>query len=388
MKAYGMASRVPNLVTGMTVMGMPRVPIPDYLNNLNNITIHDICHVDNHKYPNVASLFLLKDLKKAKSWQVTNLTHLELPEIYNNKKVFESIIKEKKDMYPKLVNFYTNEPYYNKAYWVKIEYINDLSQTAYTRAEIKTNRLIDVTTENIGNLSLYLSREFMQLDNSIDIIVNNINYSINIDTYSKVEIFIKENATQVNVITLNKEEFEKYYEGFIICEELMGIKQTYLRKCIVIKPELLQSNKNSFTEDMLYVLQNPLKEFVRNYKYNLILSSEIDMDKLGASNFVYLNDARKLTDNDKKLFIGDTNIQIESDRIYINENSFEGQYFAVIKYPNPYNKDKVALLVVYNSDQLETELMKFWGSYYINPIFHSNAVVYNGGSYYTIREKL
>jgi hypothetical protein len=271
---------------------------------------------------------------------------------------------------------------------VKIGYISHVTHKASVKAEIKNNKLIDITTENIANLSLYLSRELMSLDEALEIIVNNISCSINIDAYSKVDITIKENDVLVSVLMLNAEEFEKYYEGFEIKEELMGIKQAYFKKCIIIKPELLKDNKSSFTTDMLYALQNPLKEFVRNYKYNLIPSAEIDSDTLGSSNYVYFSDARSLTDNQKKLFIGQTNIEIETDGIRINETQFEGEYFAVIKFSNPYNKDKVALLVVYNSDQLESELMKFWESYYINPIFHSNAVVYSSGSYYSIRESL
>ncbi len=381
-KAYGMLLRKPDLAAAVSVSGLPRITSLEELKNLSNTTIHDICNVDNHKLPNIASLYILRDMKKAKNWLVTNLTHLELPEIYNNRKVFENIIAEKKDKYPKLVHFYTKEPYYNKAYWVKLDYISDLTKKAYIKAEIKNNLLIEIITENIQQISLYLSKKYMELETEIAVIVNNKNHNITINNYSKVEISTKEDI-KARVIELSEEEFEKHYNSLELDHKLMGIKQTYLKKCIIIKPEQIQST--SFTDQMLYALQNPLKEFVTNYKYEQIQGAKADADLLSTTNYVYFNDARQLTHNDRKLFIKDTNISIEADSISLNHNKFEGEYFAVVKCPNPYNKDKTALFVIYNNEKLEAELRGFWESYYINLIFHSNAVVYNNGEYHSIR---
>lgn len=88
------------------------------------------------------------------------------------------------------------------------------------------------------------------------------------------------------IIPLGREEFLKQYDSITVNENLLGLKQVYLKKCLILRPDSNTSNGDEFQNRLFDILQSPLKERLRNYRYEAADESVVDELKLAGSNFV------------------------------------------------------------------------------------------------------
>lgn len=390
LRALSMATRKPDLfaaVVSITATARLDLKNPEYewLKNIDNLAVYSICNLEDHIFNGARVLNTLRYIKNVRSWSIHGFSHVEFDHLSNTALLLEEVIKERKEKYPKHLQFTTYEPIYNKSYWLKVEYIEDLSRKSVVKAGIKSSSLMEIETENVGVLGILAGLDEMGLCRDIRIRVDNQEESLCLTEYSYITVTLKEGGMLCETVSLSRGEFFKKYNSISLNEEYMGIKELYFSKCSIIRPELCKGYSKVFIKGLDFVLRNPLKERNRNYKYNLINKEEADGKALGSGNFIYAADTRSQND-----FLGRmldyTGIKADEAGITIEEAGYTGDYFALVKCKNPFNHERQALLILINNECLEKELLGFLNSFDTNSLFYSDAVVYNNGCYTSFRK--
>ncbi|MFZ5989299.1 MAG: hypothetical protein ACOYWZ_19565 [Bacillota bacterium] len=390
LRTLSLAVRKPDLfAAAASILGTPRMdlknPEYEYLKNIDNMTVYSVCSIEDNIFNCSRVLDALNYMKKVRRWEYYNFNHMNFCDYVENSKLLDMLIKEKREKFPKKIQYTTHEPIYNKSHWISIDHIDDLNHEASIKAEIKGRNQINVETKNIKNFCILLATELMEIDRHIMLRINDKEQTINTGKYAKVLVTWVDGSFLTCVNEISEDEFLREYDSIDINEDLMGIKQVYFKKCRIIKPDYYKNNKKSFSKRLFYVLQYPLKERNRNYRYDISLESELNFENLGESNFVYVIDPRQPGDMQQRI-LNSAGLKIHRYGIGYGQMEYKGDYFAVIKCENPLDKEKLSVLIVYNSDEVEDELIKFLNSFDTNSLFYSDAVIYNNGSYHSHRK--
>lgn len=388
-RSINLAMRFPDLFSAVGSFGGTarlelKNPDYEYIKNLDNTMLYSFCNADDFTFNSARILYSLKHFKNYKNWIFHNLAHNEYQDLLSSEKLMKEVIKEKRISYPKSIRYKTYEPIYNKAYWAKIEYIEDLSRTASIEAQIKNENTIDIKTDNIRSFSILIDRDSMGLNRDVQLYVNGMDLKLCIDKFSKNIVVIEDESLKYEDITLSEDSFAKEYDYIGVDENLMGIKHLYFKKCTIVKPDSFNNSKNALAKKLPAILQSPLKEKNLNYTYNMVCESEADKYLLSQGNFIYVVDLNKVYPGFEALW-KDTELEFDKHQINYRKNNFTGDYFALVKCKNPYNNSNHALFVIYNSDRAGEELMNFLNTFDVNSLFYSEAVVYNNGNYYSYR---
>ncbi|WP_265445502.1 hypothetical protein [Acetivibrio straminisolvens] len=389
-RSINLAMRFPDLFSAVgSFGGTARLDVknPDYeyIKNLDNTMLYSFCNVDDFTFNSARILYTLKHFKNHKNWIFYNLAHNEYQDLLSSEKLMKEVIKEKRIDYPRSIRYKTYEPIYNKAYWVRIDYMEDLSRTASIEAQIKNENTIEIKTDNIRIFSILINRKAMGLEREVRMYVDGEELELCLDEFSRIIVVKEDGKPKCETVTLSEDCFAKEYNYIGVDENLMGIKQLYFNKCTVVKPDVFKDSKNALAKKLPAVLQNPIKEKNLNYVYNGVYESEADKTLLGQGNFIYVVDLNKTYSEFEPLW---KEIGFEFGKSHINykNNKFTGDYFAMVKCENPFSKGKHALFVVYNSDRAAEELISFLNTFDINSLFYSEAIVYNNGNYYSYRQ--
>ena len=389
-KAFGMALRRPDLFAAAAgVNGAIRLDPdnPDYkfIHNLNNTMIYQLCNLEDELFNGARSLDTISRLSRVKVCDFVNYTHDDFDEFLNQGKLMRELLLEKRVKYPRRVEFTMYEPIYNRSFWVRVDFIHILTEKADINAEIKTPGFIEVRTTNIDSFSLLLDCDAMGLEHEIEIDVNGRKLIMQLTKFSKVTVSIKPDDYTVQITALSVESFMLEYDEIRIPEELMGLKAIYLHKCRIVRPEYFKLSPRAFTRKLFYVLQSPLKERVRNYKYELFWESELNPQVFSGGNLIYVVDTRQ-----DAPFQGEImerfGLRAEAACLYYGGQVYDAEYFGLLKYPNPWNPDFQMLIVIYNHDSVEDELLRFLNSMDTNGLFYSDAVIYHRGEYHSFRK--
>lgn len=390
LKAFSLALRKPDLFAGVVSFnGTPRLDLknPDYeyLKNISNTTIYSINLVEDNMFNHIRVIRTLKYLRKVKAWSFQGIPHDEFDELFNNQKVAKKVIQERRVKYPKSLFFTIHEPVYNKSYWLKAELISDLNSQAVIAAEIISKNKIKVDLENIDRCSLLLDKRAMGLNDRIELWINGFSHWVQISEYAEISINAQNPLMSIQTAVLSAQSFAEAYHSIGNDPGLLGIKEVYFTKCVIIKADYFQEKATAFIKDLFHLLQRPLKERIRNYKYNLVLENEITDANLAESNFVTVIDSRNISPFQQKVLDCMVNCKTDSSGINYHGKEFQGEYFALIKYINPSNHERYGLSIIYNTENLGEEIMSFVNSYDTNPLFYSDAVIYHEGRYHSFR---
>ncbi|OPZ87129.1 MAG: hypothetical protein BWY74_03470 [Firmicutes bacterium ADurb.Bin419] len=388
-RSINLAMRFPDLFSAVGAFGGTarlelKNPDYEYIKNLDNTMLYSFCNVDDFTFNSARILNSLKFFKNYKNWIFYNLAHNEYQDLLSSEKLMKEVIKEKRISYPESIRFKTYEPIYNKAYWARIEYMEDLSRTASIEARIKDESTIDIKTDNIRSFSILIDREAMGLSRDIRLHVDGLDLKLCIDKFSKHIIVREDGKLKCEAITLSEDNFAKEYDYIGVDENLMGLKQIYFKKCTIVRPDMFKDSKNALAKKLPAILQSPLKEKNLNYRYNTVYESEADKNLLSQGNFIYVVDLNKAYTEFDALW-RDIGLEFDKHQIKYRKNEFTGDYFAMVKCKNPYNNSKHALFVVYNSDGAGEELVNFLNTFDTNSLFYSEAVIYNNENYHSYR---
>ncbi len=389
--AFGMALRQPGLFTAIAcISGTPRLDINhpqyDYLKNLDNTMVYQLCSIQDYFYSCSRLLDTLNYFKKTRHWAYRNFGHDDVDELLNQGKLLKELIRERMDKYPKEIQYTTYEPIYNKSYWLKVEYMEDLNNKSVIKGRIESGSQIDVQVENIRCFSMLISTRHMELLKNIMLNIDGVEQEVHLYRYSRVRVALYASRPEVKVEKLTREAFCREYDHIGIHEDAMGIKQVYFRKCIIVKPACYRYNIKSFVKMLPRILRQPMKERNRNYNYEVFMEDEVDCGTLRKSNFIHIIDTRNRSDIQKEL-LQRLELNIGAGGMKYKSREYTGDYFALVKCPNPFNSSKQALIVAYNSDAVEDELSRFLLSFDSDPLFYSDTVIYNNGAYYSFRNK-
>jgi hypothetical protein len=379
------AVRKPDLFSGIgNITGLPGEEDIICFRNIENLNLYNLfCFKDLNNIALIASIQQSEHFKKIKNNFYNYYVHTEMNEFFNSRGLIKALLKEKKEKYPKKLWFTTKAPIYNKSYWIYIDIIENLNNNAEIEAEIQNESKIIISTCNIKRFSLLLGQKEMNLNKNIEILLNSISYKLEIENYLNISFDVQTSGVDLKLQLPDYLEFQRLYNSISIKEELLGLKQVYLEKSIILKPD-------NFIDDEDYgillfdILKKPLKGRIRNYKYEMLNEGIIDEKKLSESNFVmYINPLNISSLKEKILKF--TGIELDQAKIIYDNKRFEGNFFAIIKKKNPFNADKLALLAICNSKGAGEEMIRFLKTFDDNPLFFSDAVIYSNGEYHSIR---
>lgn len=389
LKSFGLAFRRPDLFAAVIgVNGTVRLELknPEFelLKNIDNTVCYQLCNIEDNAFNGSRVLITLGHLDKANNWNFTGYSHDDFDEFLNQGKLFREFIAEKRNKYPRRIEYITYEPIYNRSFWLKVEYIEDLSRRARIKAEIRSRKFIDIQLENIKSFSLLIHQEAMGLDGEIEIGVDQLKSRLRLGRFTKVNVTRDVDQLLITTAALPEESFIREYDDLRIDPNLMGIKQLYLKKCTIIQPDDLITKDRVFAKTLVHVLQFPLKERNRNYRYRVLKESGSDGAVLGTSNFIYVFDMENINEMRQQI-LERCGIRASVSSIQYGNNEYTGGYFGLIKCPNPFNGDFSALIIVFNHRSCQDELVKFFNSFDRNGLFYSDVVIYNHGSYHSFR---
>lgn len=389
MAGAGLALKAPHLFAAVTISwSTPRLDLnrPDYesLKNIDQMVSYHFLNVDDYSF-NFGRLWnTQKYFPKAKSWKYGNLSHVEAEVMFDYRRLFHEITEIRAEVYPRTIQFMVDEPVFNRSYWLMVNRIDDLHRKGLIKAQITGPNRIEVNTENIGRFSIYTNRGAMGLDSEVELDINGTRGWLRIDDFGRIDAGLDGNIPQIEYHSLSPENFGQIYSGIGIAEDLLGIKRIYTGKCLLVKPIPSKASHSVVMKRLLKLLQLPIKERTRNYKYDSCLESEINQAGLGQSNFIMVVDARNISDIQHRV-LDSVGLDPKPEGIDYENRQYSGVYFAVIKCQNPYNLNRYALLVIFNHDLMVEELIKFWSSFDYNNLFFSDAILYHREVYFSFR---
>lgn len=390
LKAFGMASRYPEVISGiLSLTGTARLDIrkPDYgyLENLSNIDVFQLTNIDDFVY----NFTRLKDtanrFKKIKAWDCHGFWHEEFEDyVLSSPKMITLLTDIKKDKYPKQIHFLTSEPIFHRSYWLNVERITDLSKKALAKVEVESESRVAIDLENIDRIGLLLHKKALDLGREVTIAINQQKHTLELFDYTEVDILIQpDGSLQLISHELNEERFLSRYNRIHFDPKRFGIRELYMDRCRIVKSQFDRSKK-SFSLKMFRMLRVPLKERTRYYEYNTLKETGSSPEKLSESNFVYLMDVGNLSEPQQDV-IKRLNLRCDTESLLYGESEFTGDYFAMIKSENPYDKTKKALIILANGAEAESALVEFMDSFDVNSLFYSDAVIYSNGKYHSFR---
>ncbi|GGI46483.1 hypothetical protein GCM10008018_17320 [Paenibacillus marchantiophytorum] len=392
-KTLRMAMQVPDTFAGIaSVIGDMRLNInePEYaqLDNMSNMTVLGLTSTEHWFFNSTRIMHFLKRLPKSTTRIIHGFMHNEFNAVLNSKMLLHKLIAEQRDPYPEELKLSVLEPGYNKTYWLKVEAIDDLEEPSQILAKKIAPNRIEIELNNIECFSLLLNREKMILADRIEIAVNGAVQRVALAPYCKLWVSWQPNNYRVEVIPMTEQEFEGKYHAIGVDEERMGIKQIYLNACTIIKPEGSNPSKRSMVSKLAYLLQNPIKDRYIYYKYETGNEQDWDweQERQTHTNHVFIIDARSKSKKQEKL-LNKLDINMDEERLIYREQMFAGTYFTFIKCRHPYYSERLLLIVAFNDDQVETEIITWMNAFETNSLFYNDAVVFHDGRYHGFRDR-
>lgn len=385
LKAYRLGFIAPDLFAGIaTLVGDMRIdanrPEYEWLDNLGNTTVYGLCSDENWFFNGSRKINLLKRLKKSRIRLYAGFFHNEFNSLHNSRALMRRLVQTDKERYPREIDFTVIEPCFSKSHWLRVRRIVDLRAAASVKAKLLSPQKLEIRADNVEELELLLSPVEMGLDARLDMTVNGRSLFARLNRYSRVTLSIRDDAVEVSVSSLSKEAFRTAYDAIGVDETQLGIKRLYTGKCTIVKP----NGRSPFTTKLSYLLQNPIRDRYIFYKYEACRESELPSELAGDSNYVFVVDARSPSSQQRKLMQA-VGLRLEPESLTWKGQTYEGDFYAFIACPNPWFADRLVMLVAYNNENLENEIVGLLNSFDRNPLFYYDALVYYQGSIQALR---
>ncbi len=388
-KLYRIAFIAPDLFAGVaSLLGDPRLdvyePEYEYLNNIDHTAVYGLNSVENWFFHSARKIDFLRRTRRSKIWAYHGFTHNEFNSLHNSKTLFRKLIAARRDRYPRTLSFRPVDPSHVKSYWLRVERIRDLCAKATVRAEIRSPGKIEITARNIDEFSLLLNAEAMKLNDEIEIAVNGLTRSVSLGKCARVWVALSDQRMDIGLKPLSKARFGKEYDRVDVAEDAMGIKQVYLHRCVFVRSDSGKEEDRAFRKKLSYLLQNPIKDRYIFYRYESRSESELEHEPECDMNTVHMVDVRHVSDMQRRL-LEQAGLRLEVSGMAFAEKQFSGHYFAFIKCEDPRRPGRFRLIVAYNGDELQSEIIQFMNTFDTNPLFWHDAVICHNRNYYSFR---
>lgn len=391
-KGYGLAIKNPGLFAAIfNINGTIRTDLvnPDYelIHNLDTISINQLFNVEEEAFNGARVAEAFSHIKNIKIWSSSYYSHDDFNDAQNSNILIKELLKCDRNKYPKHIHFTTYDAMFNRCNWIQVDQMLDLTSKCSIDAKIVSTDHIVLESNNIGIVSLLLNKEEMNLDNVVTITIDGQDIQIKLTDYLRVIIKWNQEGFNVEMRNLTKEEYFKRFDVIKIDDSLMGLKQLYFKKCRIVSAPFYRGKKDIMIRRLLKLLNSPLREKNKNYRYDKFVEDELDTITIADSNFVYLasiNEPSKL----QQRLLEQANCEVTKEQITYDGTIFTGESFVLAKCANPYNIDRKALLVAYNSDAMLQEIINLFNTFDTNGIFYADAIVYNDGQYHTVQNQI
>lgn len=356
-----------------------------YIDNADNLPAYYLACLVDFTVNTARNLFVASRLKRFHTFYLQDFAHDEFDEVFNSQKLVQELIQKKKEEYPKEISFTSYYRKYNKSYWIRIEARTDYKCQSFLQAGVDLKKRILVRTENIKSFTLLLNRSKLGLMNSVTIVVNHEDITVQMEDYAKILIHETEVGHTAALVNLNREDFEELYFASGPDEKDTGLKQVYLNKCMLIMPDAYKADRRVDIRKMFTLLSNPLSTPIRSYFYETAPEDDVDMEDISDRNFILVADTRKLS-HFQQMILEDTAIVPSKEKLTYKNKIFQGEYYALIKGLNPVNRQFCTMLVLFNSDRMQQKLTGDYAMFQYDPMFESDAVIYNKDTYVCLGE--
>ncbi len=382
-RAIGMAIRKPDIFTAIAgVEGTARLDIrnPEFecLKNMDNMKMYQLNNIEDAIFNTARVVNTLKRIRHSKSWNFSGFGHSQFDTMLNSGQLIKILLGTNRERYPKEIFFITEEPIYNKSYWVRLDYIESLGEKACIEARIEGPKLICISCRNIKRLTLLLAREEMGLGDSINISVNGHSSKVYPGAYSENSVTIRSGGAFIEARELTREYFDEAYDCFQINQRLLGIKRVYYSKCTVIKP--CSQERKSLSRRIFLLLKDPIREKVRNYKYGILTENELRLESLAGTGLVYIIAPDTGKEMREELIKG-SGVSLWGCCMEYHGKKYCGDYFALIRYDSPFDPEKSVLLAICSSGVAMASMTELINSFDSNPVFYNDAIIYSKGVY-------
>ncbi|MCL6459036.1 MAG: hypothetical protein K6T85_13605, partial [Gorillibacterium sp.] len=340
-----------------------------------------LCAYENWFFNSTRLIDLLGRMPGAQIAIYSGFMHNEMNTLHNSKALMQRLIRLKRERFPRWLVFTPTDPCFVKSHWLQIKRLAKPGELTRVQADILTPEMIEIETMNIDSLLIVLSRQDLELEPNVTLMVNGCAHHVMLSDYTRIELATSEHLSTLTMTeSLSQKTFEHWYNDVIVDVQQMGIKQLYMSRCAVVKPTV----RGGFVTKLTYLLQNPIRDRYIFYRYELCQEADLELSETGDRNLVLIMDARAKSSLQQQL-LADIGLTADAYHIIWSGECFEGDYFALISCPHPSFPERLILIAIYNGDQLDNEYISLMNSFDSNPLFYNDALIYHQGSFHTFR---
>lgn len=387
LRIFGLATRFPGKFAAVVnIVGTFRADInnPDYsiLENLGTTPVYQLLNIEDDIFNTTRILQSSAYMPQVKNVLYNHFSHKEAVEVFQSREVLRLMQQHTRDRNPREIVFHMHEPIYNTSYWLKIEAVADVCQRTIVRAAVRSGEIV-VDTDQARSIRLLIDRNAMDLGVNTVLRVNGEEAPVKLYDYSLIRIQLAAGGEKMRytVEQLGQIPYELMREKLEPDQGAMGIKAVYADKCTVIVPEH-DPNKKRYIRTMTHLLQQPLRERARNYKYMLQHRLDEQVDALENSHMVYYHDAEFDSCEELPFDIGALQLKLFPNKLVFQGRSYQGEYVALIRTTSYLNPGRYLLLVIVNGSVAEQQLLDLFNSYDSNPMFYCSAILWNEGQFH------
>ncbi len=316
-------------------------------------------------------------------WCDYDFEHEEFSNCYNSIKLAQKITGLKKCPFPEKIDYKSSIPAFCRSYWISVVCVDDASEPVSIEAEIIGSMQIKIGVKNALAISIYIDKSNMGLDGNIGISINGTVKPVHIGDFQRIAVSIGDRDWQYDKADLSESEFDDEYSRFAYHADYLGIHRIYTGSYLLLADDYSYASKDDLVNNLYSLLDNASKVTCEKKQYKRIQRyAEVPEESLAKNHLIHVLHPRNMGSwKDEKLYTPE--LDASESGIAFGGRRFTGEYFALIKYKNPLNPDKLVLLAAYNSNgallKLNNLLMKFDEE----PIFFNDAIVYCAGEYWS-----
>ena len=373
--SLGLAIGHPDLFAGVCIInGTVRLDLdyPNYsvIENIGNIPVIHLSSINDNFFNLARIIDTSTYFKKIEMHLFDVFDHKMGIEELDSPLLLEKVLHCKHERFPKAVTLVVTKQAYGKSFFLlagdKVEKEKD-AKVSVLLQPLK----IEIKSKNLKNVTLYIARKEMELENSIVIEYNGCLKEIYLHDYSIVTLQ-HTYGQQIQNKEISKNKFYLFYDRIVIPKKLLGMESVYADKCLII---LAGYEKESLPRELKKVarkLQHPLKERARNYRYQLSGESGFVED----SNLVYMENVNNQTQYGR-MICEKNYMEVKKDFLIYKNQIYYAPYFLFMKCEHPLYSER-EILYLAHSNALK-EMLNVFGEFGNCPLFDGNILLFSKG---------
>lgn len=373
--SLGLAIRYPDLFAGVGIInGTVRLDLdcPDYsvIRNVSNTSIIHLNSINDNFFNTARVIDTSSYFKRMEIHLFDIFDHKMGIEELDNPLFLERVLHCKHERFPKEVALVVTKHAYGKLFYLLAGDKVEKESNAKASALLQSKR-IQVESENLREITLYLAREEMELENSIVVEYGGCSKEISLHNYSSITIQLV--YGQIQDKKISKEDFYSFYDRIGIPKKLLGMESVYADACSII---IAGYEKETLPQELKKIarkLQHPLKERARNYRYQLANESEFVKNR----NLVYMENVKNQTQYGK-MICEQNHMEVREEALIYENQIYHAPYFLFLRCGHPLHQEREILYLVHSD--ASKEMLDTFEKFGISPLFDGDVLLFSEGS--------